>query len=505
MYQIMCDDEILYDVRLKNRLLLSPVLNLEVGKNGTLSFALPPNNVLYNSIKQQKSIIKVLQVDKINNHYVSTELFRGTVYSEKTDFYNRKQVVCEGELSFFNDSIVRPYSYQGDVGPLFQKYVNEHNNVVDINKQFTPRRCTVTDPNGYITRANMNYPSTKSEMNEKLLDILGGHFETGEENGLRYIDYLAEYENISSQKIEFGKNELDISQFITSEDVATRIVPLGKKNEETGEYLTIKSVNNGLDYLQDDSAVALFGVKEIQVVFDDVTLPENLKAKGQQVLQDRINKTVSIEVNAADLHNLDVNIEALRIGQYVRVISKPHGLDRLFLLSKLNLALDKPSSCSLVLGATFKTLTQKQIEAEKRLNQTVQNNVVNVAEIKQNVQTLNTDMEDVKQAIQEVPSEYVSTTTFNNYKTEVNQKLFGIYTIKGNVNTYNDLLALTNKTVGDVYNCLDTGANYVWTDNNVWDKLSETIDLSNYVDNTTFEALEQRVEALENNNQGGTE
>ncbi len=95
MYQITCDDEILYDVRLKNRLVLSPTLNLEVGKNGTLSFQIPVSNDLYNKLQQKKSIIRVFQRDKIDNKWVSTELFRGTAYSEKTDFYKRKQVECE--------------------------------------------------------------------------------------------------------------------------------------------------------------------------------------------------------------------------------------------------------------------------------------------------------------------------------------------------------------------------------------------------------------------------
>lgn len=420
MYQITCNDEILYDVRLKNRIVLSPVLNLEVGKNGTLSFILPPQNDLYDRIEQQKSIIKVFQVDKIGNRNVKTELFRGTAYSEKFDFWNRKQVECEGELSFFNDSIIRPYSYEGDVEPLFQKYVNEHSSVVDVSKQFIPRRCTVVDPNGYITRANTNYPSTKSEMNEKLLNILGGHFETGaNEDGTRWIDYLAEYENISSQIIEFGKNELDLSQFISSEDVKTRIVPLGKKNDETGEYLTIKSVNDGLDYVQDDSAISLFGVKEDIVVFEDVTLPENLLAKGNQELQNRINKTISIDVSAADLHNLDVNIEAFHIGEYVRVLSKPHSLDRYFLLSKLSLALDKPSECKMTLGAVFKSFTQKQIENEKLLNQTVKNNVIDVSEIKQNVENINTNIQNVNTLITDIPTEYVKTSTFEEYKKQI--------------------------------------------------------------------------------------
>ena len=227
MYQITLDDEILHDVRLKNRIVLSPTLDLEVGKNGTLSFQIPMSNDLYNFLQQKLSIIKVYQRDKIGNSWVNTELFRGTAYSETIDFYKRKQVECEGELSFLNDSIVRPYDYQGDVETLFKQYVNNHNTKVNKEKKFTARRCTVTDPNNYITRANINYPTTKTEMDDKLINILGGHFETGaNEDGTRFIDYLAEYENTSTQTIEFGKNALDITQYIKTEDVVTRLVPL---------------------------------------------------------------------------------------------------------------------------------------------------------------------------------------------------------------------------------------------------------------------------------------
>lgn len=136
---------------------------------------------------------------------------------------------ANGELSFFNDTIVRPYKFQGDVDALFRQYVNNHNSQVNKEKRFIPRNCTVTDSNDYIIRSNINYPTTKSEMDDKLINILGGHFETGEDENGRYIDYLANYDRKSSQIIEFGKNLLDITQCIKTEDVATRIVPLRKK------------------------------------------------------------------------------------------------------------------------------------------------------------------------------------------------------------------------------------------------------------------------------------
>lgn len=292
--------------------------------------------------------------------------------------------------------------------------------------------------------------------------------------------------------------------------------------------MTIKDINNGLDYVQDDAAEALFGVIEKTVIFEDVTVVENLLKKGQETLQEYINSTVSIELSAADLHNLDVNIEAFKIGDNVRVISKPHGLDRYFLLSKLSLALDSVSSCSMTLGATFKTFTQKQIENEKLLNATVKNTANNtenlnksIINIQNNVQKLDEDIIKIDEDVQEinnnliqVPTNYVKTTDFEAYKKEVNQKLYGIYTVKGSVADFETLETIENVQIGDVYNLLDTGANYVYTANG-WDKLSETIDLSIYlkeedakllyVSLETYQALVTRVETLENKNNESAE
>ena len=52
------------------------------------------------------------------------------------------------------------------------------------------------------------------------------------------------------------------------------------------------------------------------------------------------------------------------------------------------------------------------------------------------------------------------------------------FTYKGSVATYNDLPTEGNK-IGDIYNVVETGANYAW-DGSGWDKLSETLDLEPY-------------------------
>lgn len=64
-------------------------------------------------------------------------------------------------------------------------------------------------------------------------------------------------------------------------------------------------------------------------------------------------------------------------------------------------------------------------------------------------------------------------------KAEVDAKVSSALIFKGSVATYDDLPTEGNIT-GDMWNVLDTGANYAWTGES-WDKLSETIELTPYL------------------------
>ena len=94
-----------------------------------------------------------------------------------------------------------------------------------------------------------------------------------------------------------------------------------------------------------------------------------------------------------------------------------------------------------------------------------------------------------------MPTDYVKASVFEAYKQEVNNKISAVYRLKGSVESYN-ALPVYDREIGDVWNALDTGANYAWT-NEGWDKLSENLDLSGYVKTSTFEELVTRVEKLE--------
>lgn len=68
-------------------------------------------------------------------------------------------------------------------------------------------------------------------------------------------------------------------------------------------------------------------------------------------------------------------------------------------------------------------------------------------------------------------------------KAEVDQKVSKIYRPMGSVATYADL-PKSGMTVGDVYDVLENGHNYAWTENSTWDDLGGTFDTSGLVAKT---------------------
>lgn len=93
MYQVRCDDNIIYDLRDVDLIIISPKLTTEVNKTGSFTFTIAKSNPGYDLIKKLKSIITIYQDDE--------EIWRGRALNVKLDFYNRKQVECERRAFFF--------------------------------------------------------------------------------------------------------------------------------------------------------------------------------------------------------------------------------------------------------------------------------------------------------------------------------------------------------------------------------------------------------------------
>lgn len=353
MFTIKADDLTLWspiDEKLK---LVSPTLNLEVNKTGSLSFTIYPDHPYYDRLVKMKTIISVYQENRT--------LFKGRVFSDNTGFHKVKKVEVEGVLGYFNDSIVRPYSFNGSISEYVTMLIEQHNNQVEPHQRFKLGSITVTDTNDYITRASSNAPTTWSEITEKLIKLLGGYICIRYEEDGNYIDYLADYTDFSTQDIAFAVNLLDLNLENKADTLSTCIIPYGAKDSATGEKIDIKSVNGGVDYIYNAEAVAKYGRIFEVVTWEDVTLPENLLSKARLYLADKIKLLSKLTIKAIDLHLTDETIEAFKLGDYVKVYSSPHGIDETVLLTAYSMDLTNPSGSTITLGLEKSSFLGEQI------------------------------------------------------------------------------------------------------------------------------------------------
>lgn len=373
MYKVLCDNALMCDSRIEELALIDPEIQLEENKAGSFSFIIPPDHPYYDMIQRRKTIVEVYMDDD------EEPIFSGMCIEATDDFYKRKKVFCEGELSFLNDSIQRPARYHGyTVRGLLEAYIQNHNVQVEESKHFQVGIVTVHDPNDYIS-CYTNMENTMTCLKNDLVDDLGGIIRIRHEGGVRYIDYLAESPNTNSQVIKLGKNLMDFTRNIDSSEIATAIIPLGAKLAESTVQgletrLDIKSVNGGFDYVYSPEAVETYGWIYKKVEFDDVTTASTLKTKGEQWLAETQFENMVIEAKAIDMNLTDKSIEKIKISDQIRVVSTPHGLNKYFRLTKRTLKLNNPESDTVTLGKDeVVTLSAKTAAANEEIRKAISN------------------------------------------------------------------------------------------------------------------------------------
>lgn len=140
MYRVYCDSFLLYHSKLENLKIFNPSAELELNKTGSFDFTIYPDHPYFGLVKKLKSIITVFQDDFL--------MFRGRVLDDEVGWYNEKTIICEGDMAFLLDSILRPFAFSGTPAEFLAYVLGLHNAQVDAEKQFQIGNVTVE---GYIT------------------------------------------------------------------------------------------------------------------------------------------------------------------------------------------------------------------------------------------------------------------------------------------------------------------------------------------------------------------
>lgn len=420
VYTVYCDGKLLFDPRIDELAIFNKKIALEVNKTGSFDFKIYPSHPMYDRIKRLKSSIEVYQD--------AFMVFRGRVLDDKLDFNNAKDVICEGDLAFLNDGIVRPYTYSGSVSGFLNYILTEYNAQVETAKRFVLGNVTVTDPNDYITRSSITAASAWDVVNDKLIKLLGGYIRIRRSGGVNYVDYLKDSTMQSLQEIKLGENLLDLNKEIKGQDIVTALIPYGAKlGNDTDERLTIAAVNGGVDYVFDQSAVDAYGWIFATKTWDDVTVASNLLTKASAELAGLIDLNVTLDISAIDLSMTDEQIDKFRIFEYVKVNSPAHQLNDFMLVQKLTIDMDNPQNNKLTLGTQYATFSESQLNTEKAI-ENVTNNISETNTKVQNyvteqVTTLNSNIEQSASAIRmDVSETYTSKSALDEYKLEVSSQ-----------------------------------------------------------------------------------
>lgn len=377
MYRIEVDGVTLYDPRLKDYAITAGKLTQELNTAGTLKLTIPKTNPSYGYYDLMKSKVTLYENDNI--------IFVGRPFAPAVDLYNLNDLEIEGELAYLNDAYIEPFNYYGPVSGLFSQFLDEYNAQVEEDKRFILGNVTVvnTTEAGNITRSSTEYLTAWEAFKTKFWgSALGGYCRIRYENGNRYIDYLADFDVISSQTVEQCINLVDGGKKVSSEDLATVILPLGAKytvvdpitEEETEEYTTIESVNGGLKYIESQLGIAEYGRIVKIVKHDNITIPANLLTEAQRDLQKALGVETNIELTAVDLSKAGYTVGSFRVGEYVNVKVQNLNIDSRLLVRGLNINLLDPAGSLLKLGDSVKTFTAQQLQTAEAV-QNISNNL----------------------------------------------------------------------------------------------------------------------------------
>ena len=299
----------------------------------------------------------------------------------------------------------------GSIAELSRTYIEDKRNrnanaKACLAKALEGTRWTVgTVETGTITgMADLAfYHCTVLEAAQKTADTYGLEVQTeyqpdptGNQIGRRII-HLVEHRGSANttKRFEYGKDLTQIKRDIDSGDVITRLYGWGKgieqtndQGEATGGYsrkISFADVNNGKPYVQDDQALADWGIvgadgtrhhSEASVDFPDCEDPKELLALTKNALKTRTTPVVSYTADVTALGQAGYSAEGTDVGDSVQIIdtsfTNPLRLEGRILQIEEDLA-GSLADTKITLGNIRQSYTQRLAAQQQALDKLVSN------------------------------------------------------------------------------------------------------------------------------------
>lgn len=379
----------------------------------SFSFTLQPISSAYNLIQPFNTHIQVTEGVK--------ELFFGRVL---TSFPNMDSsgvcsfsVVCEDRMAYLCDS-VQPYEepkqYKGDenrngIQEFIDLILENHNKQVEEYKKIYRGIVTVqTHESTEGVYKGLNYENTWECLKSKLIDVYGGEMRVRCDEGRLYLDYALFLGETRATPIEVGVNMQSASKKYDPTAVFSRLIPLGAKltetkvdtegnffEKETEKRLTIESVNDGLIYVENETARELYGIQYTTVIWDDVHEAHILKRKAVEWLTAQNTVLASHDITAVDLSKLGIPADEIKLFDRYPVRNHYIGLNDTLEIIKKTTDIFSPYTPAVTLGNKNINLSDIANSTNNKLN-TIEKELNTVkTETSNNINGLNLKIENI--------------------------------------------------------------------------------------------------------------
>ncbi|MBV4424928.1 phage tail spike protein [Clostridium tyrobutyricum] len=309
---------------------INPKLNIKRSQAGSLTFSITLNNPGYNLIT--RFITKVVCVDIRDNK----EVFSGRVFTTKPGMADggelKKEVVCEGKMNYLHDSVVESVVYE-DQTPVdvITALLNYHNTQVEDYKKVKPGIIDVEDWLFFTT----DFETTLEAIQKYCIDENKGFLRFRTEDGINYLDYMANPPSDKIANISLGENLKSLT-IDDSQVFGTRIIPVGANG------LTIERVNNNKNYIEDSAAVAKYGIIYKKADYSDIDDDEMLMTECQKDLSQYTQPAGSFDVSALDLSTLaNASVDSIDTSTSVHINCPILGVDDTYKVMEMDIDLTK--------------------------------------------------------------------------------------------------------------------------------------------------------------------
>lgn len=358
---------------IRQRLLISPVLKMAIGTQGSLTFGIYPDHPMYGRLHNRSTYVFVADDEG--------EIWRGRIISQSKGFDNIINIYAEGELAYFQDTYMRPFVFKGTREDFLGMIIDNHNDqltssldpYVNTSRKFElSYQVSYTD---MVDIATSNAMSTWALISEHIISkgIYPTLYTAGSDRIIRFSDEFSG----SSQMIEFASNLIDLNHTKDATNVITALIPYGPTLEQGDPGYEEQPTTNGtwngnrmtVTVLQPDTPIGMVrSSNTVRVVYGDIV--------GTKIYEDNItdnmdlyraavadlhkieSEAISITARAVDLRGIDGNgKDRLLPGYEYTVTAPPQDIEARLVCTSVELHISEPNNSVFNFGVGPKAIT----------------------------------------------------------------------------------------------------------------------------------------------------